>query len=284
MKDVGKVLARIDKLPPMPAVLQRLAALLQDPEISAARLIECVQLDQALTANVLRVCNSAAFGSRHRITSLQQALALIGNNRLMGIVLSQGSSAYLGQGSKGYDLARGELWRHSVGAALASQLVSKRLGGNGNPMLYTAALLHDIGKVVLSQFVAEGFQEIQALVRERGFSFEEAEREVVGIDHAELGARICELWNFPAELVVAIRHHHHPEAQPEAGDGRSLAALVCVSDLICLLMGIGAGADGLAYHGGDGLVSGLGLSETDIYLVMADLAEEMQRADQMLKV
>jgi len=280
MKDIELVLAEIQKLPPMPQVVQRLSAMLQDPEVSANSLMAAVQLDQALTANVLRVCNSAYYGSRRKITSLQQALTLMGNERLLDIVMSQSSSVYFTTGNRGYDLARGDLWRHSVAAALASQILARRLTGRGDPMLYTAALLHDIGKVVLSEFVAEGFEQIVALVREQGKSFEEAEREVVGIDHAELGGRICERWDFPPQLVEAIRRHHRPqEAQADP-----LSSLVVVSDLICMLMGIGAGADGLAYHGGDAIMAKLRLTEADIHRTMAELAEEMQRADEMLRI
>lgn len=280
MKDMERVLSEVEKLPPMPQVVQRLAAMLRDPEVSAAQLVGTVQLDQALTANVLRVCNSAYFGARRQVNSLQQALALIGNDRLLDIVMSQGSSAYFARASKGYELARGELWRHSVAAALASQILCRRLASRGDPMLYTAALLHDIGKVVLSEFVAEGFQAIQALVRERKMSFGEAEREVLGIDHAALGARMCERWDFPPQLVAAIANHH----DPEAARSDPLSALVYVSDLICLLLGIGAGADGLAYHGGDGLMATLKMTEVDIHLTMADLADELQRAEEMLQV
>jgi putative nucleotidyltransferase with HDIG domain len=278
MSGLENVISEIGKLPPMPQAVQRLAGLLQDPRVSAARLVELVQLDQALTANVLRVCNSAYFGSRRQISSLQQALTLIGNDRLLDIVMSQGMATFFGRSSEGYNLARGELWRHSVGAALGSQLLARRLGGRGDPMLYTAALLHDVGKVVLSEFVAGNLVEIRALVRERCCCFAEAERAVLGIDHAELGARMCELWDFPPQLVAGIRHHHHPENE------NRLSALVCVSDLICLFMGIGAGADGLAYHGGDSLMARLGLTEHDIHLVMVELADEMQRADTMLKI
>lgn len=280
MRDPELVLAEVKKLPPMPQVVQRLAAMLRDPDVSARHLVDTVQLDQGLTANVLRVCNSAYFGARRQITSLQQALTLIGNQRLMDIVMSQGSSAYFNRPSTGYELARGELWRHSVAVALTSQILSQRLSGRGDPMLYTAALLHDVGKVVLSEFVAEGFEAIRTLVVERRMSFQEAEAQVLGIDHAELGARICERWDFPPPLVAAIRHHH----DPEAAQADPVCAIVYVSDLLCLMLGIGAGADGLAYHGGDKLLEALKLSEKDLYLTMADLTEELQQAEEMLRV
>ncbi len=280
MNKIDKILLQIDKLPPMPQVIQRLAALLHDPDISALKLLETVQMDQALTANVLRIANSAYFGSRRKVTSLNQALTLLGNNRLMNIVVAQGSSAHFSQSNEGYNLAKGELWRHSIGTALGSQILVQRRGGRNDPMLYTAALLHDIGKVVLSEFVAKDFDQIAALVRERGYSFEEAENEVVGIDHAELGARVCEGWNFPPELVAAIRHHHHPERE----EMDTLGAFVCVSDLMCMLMGIGAGADGLAYRASNTLLEKLGLSAQDLELAMVELAEEMQRADELLNI
>lgn len=279
MSDIDQILAQIKDLPPMPGIVQRLLGLLSDPQVSAASLIETVQLDQALTANILRVCNSAYFGTRGRITSLRQALAMLGNHHLLNIVVSQSSAAYFDRRNKGYDMARGELWRHAIGAALASQILVRRLGGQGDPMLYTAALLHDLGKVVLNEFVAEAFQEIKALVSARGCAFSEAEREVIGIDHAELGARICELWNFPPALVEAIRCHHDPDAVMNS----PLGSLVILSDLVCMMMGIGVGADGLAYHGADGLMAKLGLKEIDIQLTMVQLVEEMQRAEEMLR-
>jgi putative nucleotidyltransferase with HDIG domain len=280
MTDVDAILAKIEKLPPMPQAVQRVAALLQDPDVSASRLIEAVHLDPALTANVLRMCNSAYYGTLRRVTSLGQALTLIGNHGLMDMIIAQGSSVYFRRDNLGYDLARGQLWRHSVAVALASQILSRRLTGRGDAALYTAALLHDIGKVVLSEFVAEGFQEIEDLVRDKGYSFEEAEKAVVGIDHAELGGRICELWNFPAQLVSAIRNHHHP-----VGSGADTTGdLVCLSDLMCLMLGIGVGADGLAYHGGDQALDRLGLKGEDMYLAMAGLAEEMQRAEELLNM
>ena len=241
MNLVDCILNSAIQLPPFPAVIQRVLQLVEDPKSSAQEMVDVIQYDQSITANVLRVCNSAYFGLRRPVHSLREAVAMIGFDQLVEVILQNNSAQLISRACPGYDLNDGELWRHSVSCALLSQIISTRLNQAPSPTRFTAALLHDIGKVILSGFVREHFEEIRKLVRDGGCSFSEAEKEVLGIDHAELGGKISERWQFPKAIVLAIRYHHTPLLTPE---DHEIVNLIYLCDLVTLMMGIGGGADG----------------------------------------
>lgn len=264
------------QLPPFPAVIQRVLQLVEDPKSSAQEMVDVIQYDQSITANVLRVCNSAHSGLRRPVHSLREAVAMIGFDQLVEIILQNNSAQLFSRACPGYDLNDGELWRHSVSCALLSQIISIRLNQAPSPTRFTAALLHDIGKVILSGFVREHFEEIRKLVREGGCSFSEAEKEVLGIDHAELGGRISERWQFPKAIVLAIRYHHTPLLSPE---DHEMVNLTYLCDLVTLMMGIGGGADGLSYHAHKEVLDQNQLNRRDIEQFISQLDEGFKKVE-----
>ncbi|MCK4488224.1 MAG: HDOD domain-containing protein, partial [Desulfobacterales bacterium] len=205
MMDIEAIIKSIKKLPPFPDVATKALKILDDPDASADQLISIIQYDQAITANVLKLCNSAYYGLRRKVRSLREGLVLLGNAELKNIILASTVVKFFHKENKGYDLARGELWRHAVATGIISKIISDRVTESEPPSLFTAALLHDIGKVVLGSFVDRYFEQIIALVKEGEHSFLEAERKMLGIDHAEVGAKVAESWNFPEDIVQAIR-------------------------------------------------------------------------------
>jgi putative nucleotidyltransferase with HDIG domain len=145
-------------------------------------------------------------------------------------------------------------------------------------ILFTAGLLHDLGKSVLSQFVEAGAGDILTLVKTKGRTFLEAELEVLGMHHAELGARVAERWNFSPELVELIRYHHEPEARPES---KPLAALH-VANALTQLSGVSAGVDGLAQRSHEASVKVLGLTRKDLEASLAELHSRLAQAESLL--
>ena len=281
MSLVKDILRSAHKLPPFPAVVRRALQLAEDPNVSAQDVVDVIQFDQSITADVLRVCNSAYFGLPRAIHSLKEALVLVGFNQLFQILLSRQGSHFLSGSCKGYDLQNGELWRHSVCCGLLSQIISKRLNRQQTPGLFTSALLHDIGKVILSHF-AEGYlEEIRKLVQETSVSFNEAEREILGIDHAELGGRITEKWKFPKVIVSAVRHHHAPLSDPERHE---IVNITHLCDVVAMVTGIGGGSDGLAYHMSEDLMAQYQLKETDIERFVNDLTDQLDSVKELLNV
>ena len=141
----------------------------------------------------------------------------------------------------GYDLPQGELWRHSVAVSVAAELVVKDLKIPGADEVFTAALLHDVGKLVLGGFVQNDLHQIESMVS-KGIAFEVAEFIVLGIDHANIGARILEKWAFPDDLVNAVGWHHDPET---CENHCAFSDIVHVANILGLMIGYGNGGNGI---------------------------------------
>lgn len=271
------ILAAASKLPPFPKVAQKVMELLRDPDVSVDELVDVVQMDPTLTANVLKAVNSPIFGVIQKVNNLPQALALLGNETFSEVVFTSASAKLLGQNQSGYDLDQGELWQHSLAVALMSQLVCGHLEVRQSQTLYTAALLHDIGKVALSTFVERKYQQILDDVKQ-GESFLEAERAVLGMDHAELGAKMVESWNLSEQMAELIRYHHDASARPENTD----LAILYVSNVACQMIGLGGGADGVPVRWQEPAIEKLGLKAIDLEVLMAELAFQLDRAQSLL--
>jgi len=275
------ILRKVSQLPPFPVVVQRALQLVADPNSSAQDVVDVIQFDQSITADVLRLCNSAYFSLQRKVHSLREALVLIGFNQLFEIVLSRQSSHLFSKSSAGYDLQRGELWRHSVAAALLSGIISRRLGKQPSPILFTAALLHDIGKVILSEFVKDYLDDITRLIEEKSISFSDAEKEILGIDHAELGGKITAEWKFPKVIISSVRYHHAPFTK---SDHDETVPLTHLCDVVAMLTGIGGGSDGLYYQSYGEVMSHYHLTEEDIERFMMQLADQFGQVKELLKV
>lgn len=280
MSQVKEILAKIGNLPPMPAVVQQVMGMMQDPNFSFAKLMETVRLDPGITAHVLRMCNSPIYGLRQEVTSLHQAMVLMGSNQLMEILLSRELVGHYQRDQDGYRLAKGELWQHSMACALLVARLGQRTGFSDEGTLFTAALLHDVGKLVLSEFVGKSFAQIEELV-EQGMSFVAAERQVLGVDHALLGAALARQWNFPEVIVGAIAFHHAPDRAPR---DRQLTHLVALANLLCMSLGVGQGAEGLAAPAPATLLKEVGLKSRDLDMLLLELKDILDQAGDLLSL
>lgn len=280
MKMLDQILEATFELPSFPLVLEKSLRLIEDPKSTAKQIVELIQLDQAITVSVLKLCNSAFFGLRRPVSNLRDALVMVGFNPLMEVILSQQSGRILNKPCEGYELEQRDLWRHSVSCALLSQIIARRLNSPDSSSHFTAALLHDLGKLILGQFVSGYFRQIRDLIQGEQISFTEAERAVLGIDHAELGARIAEKWDFPPSIVAAIRYHHNPS---QAASEKEIVELISLCDLVAMLTGIGGGADGLLYHGVPGVMRRHRLKHKDIELFIVELSNRFQTMESALQ-
>jgi putative nucleotidyltransferase with HDIG domain len=205
------ILTQVKSFPGMPATAARLLPLLRDPDSSASKIEDILKYDPGLTANILKLTNSAYFGLPSRVSSVRQAIMLLGWKRLLQLVMTMCMSALMKKSIPGYDLPRGELWRHSVAVSVAADLLVRSLCISDADEVFTAALLHDIGKLVLGDYVQEDLEKIEVIVA-KGISFEVAEYIVLGTNHADIGARILQSWSLPQQLVNAVSWHHDPES------------------------------------------------------------------------
>jgi putative nucleotidyltransferase with HDIG domain len=276
---VERIIEEADMLAPIMPAAERILQITGDPTSSVSDLVEVIQYDQAVTANLLRICNSSYFGLSREINSVKQAAAYLGMDKVTCLVMMGSGSKHLSKAQEGYDLNEGELWRYSVASALMTQELAEKYEAKGVSLLFTAALLKDIGKVILSRYVKELFAEIMTEVRGNGLSFMEAERTVLGIDHAELGSRVAAKWRFSREMVDLIRNHHNPDRV--SSDDLSIP-IVYLSDCICMMMGIGLGSDGLAYRYYPQVTDRLGFSEADLQRSMIHLRGKLKTVEELV--
>lgn len=174
---------------------------------------------------------------------------------------------------KGYDLKSAGLWEHSIGVAVGSTWLGERLGIQTPEHTFTAGLLHDIGKIVLGSFLQVDVEPIRALAKREGFSFELAEQKILGIGHAETGAALLEAWNFPPNVVEAVRWHHEPE---KASGDPAAVDLVHAADLVCLMCGVGMGTDGLSYIPSPTVMSRLNVRENTMEQLAYEVFKELE--------
>lgn len=278
MNELKDVLARVDALPPLPDTALKLMKVVNDPTSTVEDLVEAVRYDQAITGEVLRLCNSAYFGLSRTVTSLNDAMIRLGTVKVLQLVMSIHTSSMMSGRQRGYDLRAGELWKHSVAVALGATTVAKRIDlPNGN-LAFTAGLLHDIGKVILSEYVAEEFAQILQRVKEQQCSFVEAEQHILGFCHQEIGGRIGEQWKLPDALIRCIRYHHDPGVLDPPDP---LVDTVYLANCVCLLMGIGLGADGLSYRADEAVMQRHGLREQDLEAVSVEIVSELERVQEL---
>ncbi|MBW1991613.1 MAG: HDOD domain-containing protein [Deltaproteobacteria bacterium] len=265
MSLIPQILRSLKNLPPFPMVAQRALMLVNKPELSIQELVEVIKFDPAITANVLRIANSAYFGLRREIHSLHQALLLLGTQELLKIIIASGATRLFANATPGYFSERHGLWRHSVSCGLMADLLARELTWAERATCFTAGLLHDIGKLVLSLFVDQKFAAIMEVVETQGKPFHRAEKEILGVDHAEIGGEMARIWDFPDRLRLVIRHHHLdcPESFSD-----NLVLLIHLADVLVLMFGQNLGREGLAYDGYPEVLKHFGLRERDLEKIL----------------
>ena len=174
----------------------------------------------------------------------------------------------------GYALGKDDLWRHSLACAIAAQMLAEIVHYPEVEEAFVAGLLHDIGKVSLNETIQRLSPVLRNVMETRDLAFSEAERLVLGYDHADVGGRIAQKWYLPQRLAQAIAQHHEPV---QNGQVAPLAALAHLANAVCLLAGIGIGADGLHARLSTQAMHTLQLTESQVETVLARLVDEFQR-------
>ncbi|BBO89946.1 HDOD domain-containing protein [Desulfosarcina ovata] len=245
MTDLPGILKKVNNLEPIPTVIHKVLALAGDPDASLRDLMTVVERDPAITANLLKTVNSAHMGLPVKVDSVHQAVSMLGQQQVVEMVLSQNLSTNLNHSQEGYGLAKGDLWRQSLAVAMVARTLAKQRDLMSLPAIYTAALLKDIGKVILHEYVADQLETIQQMVSDRGMSFVEAENEVLGMDHAALGGIIAKQWQFSPHMIYMIENHHLANV---ASRNDPATAAIYLADMVAMMVDTGLGVDRLAYH------------------------------------
>jgi HD-like signal output (HDOD) protein len=213
MIEANELVKAAHGLDPLPATVARLASLVVRPDWSLNDAAHLVEFDAALTGRLLRLANSAAAAGLAPVNTARDAIMRVGIGPALAFAAASGLRKQLKRALPEYGLTDGQLWRHSVASALAVEPIARRARMPVPPECFTAALLHDVGKIVLARFLSP--EELRWLADARdmgGMSSLQAETEVLGVHHAELGGLIAGNWKLPDRLVLGVSFHHTPEA------------------------------------------------------------------------
>ncbi|MBU2480021.1 MAG: HDOD domain-containing protein, partial [Proteobacteria bacterium] len=275
------LLKEIQNLKPIPAVTNQLLAAVDAPGSSMETIAQVIQYDPVITASILKTCNTAYFGLKHPAESIKDAVSMLGIDQVIELALIKSGVQTLSGAQEGYGLEAGDMWQYSVSSAIIAKQVAIKLALKNKSTIFTSALIKDIGKIILEKYVSNTSGKIAYLVEHKKFSFLEAEKKILGIDHAELGAMIAKQWKFSPRMIKIIRHHHLSD---ETMIKDKEIAAVYLADCICMMMGTGVGADGLAYRFKNKVIKELNMSADDITMIIAEFGINMKAVEALLHI
>jgi len=209
-KKIDAIIQSVTQLRPMPSNVSRIMWEIEKSDVTIDILVGLISLDQALAALVLQMSNSVSLGYARTCSTLHEAIMYIGLARLKSILLTSSATSMLKSRLAGYGSGAGELWHHSLVTAVAAEWLAQALHYPNPEEAYVSGLLHDMGKLLLDQYVLSDYNTIVDYVHKYHLPPWQVEEKLIGIHHAEVGGLIARRWNFPVSLVDAIRYHHSP--------------------------------------------------------------------------
>jgi putative nucleotidyltransferase with HDIG domain len=216
-------------------VVTAVIRIINDPDATAADLVDIIRIDPPLTGKILRIANSAFYSPRVRISDIRQAAIYIGFNTLKEIAFSQKVCEIFHKHGEIEGYSRTALWKHSVAVALLGKLIYRREFGETGENIYAAGILHDIGIIAEDQFVQEGFMQVLKKAETEGVDLIDAEEMVFGFNHTEVGMKIAIDWKLPQELIYAIGYHQGPI--DSAVHFKRMVSTIYVADVVARKIG-----------------------------------------------
>lgn len=234
------VIAHISNLPTLPVIASQVIGLLHNPRTPVQELARIISSDQSLTTTVLKLANSAYYGFPRQISTVKHALVVLGFNEIRNITFTVSILRSFRRDKKSSFFDYQAFWKHCLGCAIAAKMLAKFFRYRISGKVFVAGLVHDIGKIVLSQYAKDLFEKVMHQVISHKISLYQAEEKVLGITHAEIGGWLVYQWNFPQEIEEVIRFHHLPF---KAKVNPPLCSAIHLSDVLVRMKSIGWGGD-----------------------------------------
>ncbi|MBW1796829.1 MAG: HDOD domain-containing protein [Deltaproteobacteria bacterium] len=225
----NEIVDTIHRIRPIPQIALKIARMTHEGDYDIGKVAREIKQDQVISGRVITLSNSSFIGLRKKVDSIERALVVLGENHLLQLVLSASMELYFSDCGQGYSLCKGGLFQHALGTAIVSEELAKHTAKASPEIAYTAGLLHDIGKVVLDQYVSSQIPFFYRRTQIDGIELCEAESEKLGITHPEAGELLAENWSLPENLTDTIRYHHCPE---QSTIDPELTHLVYLADLL----------------------------------------------------
>ncbi len=279
---IKKITQSIIGLPTLPTVITQMIGLIDNPNTSARDVARLISTDQALTAKILKLANSSFYGFPREIATVNHAVVVLGFETVKSLGLSVSVLERFAAVGEGTSFDRQKFWEHSIACGVAARLLADKLRYRVQGEAFAAGILHDIGKLILSQYFTEEFDQILELTREEDICIGQAEERVLGLTHADIGLFLAEKWNLPDQLVDAIAYHHTPGRMER---GAELPSLIHLADILCRREKIGDGGGTRLPNLDPAALRAFGIHEEPraaikrIFNYGDQLQEEMEKAD-----
>lgn len=277
----NELIQKVKSLPPISQAALKLVSLLEHATISNEEIVQAIKCDNVLTAKLLRACNSPYFGLEEPVSSVDQAVLILGHQQILHIVLTLAFGSAMVVPLPGYAVEANELWQHSLITATAAEIVAEEAHSLNveTPVAFTVGLLHDIGKLVLGQALTPEIQaQIRELVEQGKASRSEAEKTILGTDHSEVGAALLQSWRLPEEVIEAVANHHAPVTQPRP----RLSVVTHVANCLAHLSGSAPGWDSFAVRVDPKAIEALNLDAGRLEGMIANIREASSKVDQFM--
>ncbi len=266
----------IDHIEPLPMTVQRLMALQGQEMVSPRELASAIEYDQAIAATLLKAANSSFMGSRVAIQRIGDAVMRMGVDQILSIALGSHYQQIV-EPVKMYDLSEESLWLHGALSSVAAKEIMDTTEMEVPPVAGMAALTHDIGKLILVRYVDADMHQVLEVAQEKEITFVEAERELFGFDHAEVGGAMAEKWSFPPEVTDAITRHHQVPVQ----DPTPVLDVVMMANWVAKTLGVGLGAEGMNFNVDAGVAQRLGFRHEDFIGICSRVADSVDDLRQL---
>lgn len=262
-----KVEQTINFLPAIPAIAMDLIDALNNDNADFRLLGRIISRDPSMAMNVLKIANSVFYGLPNKVTTIEQAVRMLGVNEIASLCISCSATESLRppKGVETVDLKR--FWRHSVATGVIAKIVSSKLNVGRWDNLYLAGLIHDVGAVVLDRFKHDVYKEILDLTHRENISVLEAEQCLMGASHDEVGGWLMQKWKLPQVFVDVATYHHSVVNAPE--QNRIIVSIISLSDHFARL----------TQHGFDGNMNGVIVSDTDAFKVLQKKNRDLANLD-----
>jgi len=269
----------LGELPTLPTIANEVMALIDDPRSSPRKLTEAMKADQALTSKILRLVNSPYYSIPGGVSSVEKAITFLGYHTLFQLVIGISVIEFSRLGA-GANLNVRAFWRHSLGVAVASDVIGSRIRFAGKEDLFTAGLLHDVGKIALAKLATGPFAAAVDKAAADGISLRRAEQELELPTHDRVGLVLAEHWRFPEALRVAIAHHHSTETQRRrslARDHQVLLDITVLANDLCRRFAIGNSGDPVIPEIDEALMTRLGLRSLDVPQIKGEMTRKVDQ-------
>ncbi len=285
LKEIIEQLINVRRLPTLNPVVVMVEKALNAEEPDVQGLSRLISDDPSLTSMLLKVANSALYGARREITTVQEAVVRLGFTEVRKLVVDISVVNYVADMPEGL-LNPLKYWEHSIGVAICMeqiQLMTKVMEKNG-PQSHVVGLLHDIGRLISSTHLREAYESLPDNPGELGSDWNiiKMERDRLGLDHAQIGAAVLDRWGLPSKIVNSVRYHHEPDVCPD--EQRQQTHLLALADSICRRMQVGGSSEGYVKDVPEKLWSNLGLDADILDEVQERVTDQIQKSQVLLNI